>query len=146
MTNNHLIRYTQWKQITYFLIACLLIALTITQAFYYYKLHTTQKKVKAACMQEPQETTNSGQLLSIIQEIDKQELYAIFNALLEIMPPSIKIEKLEYTKTGTAITCRAQNNNGMVSMIEACAKNPALKKFTLKNSSQEKDSILFVLR
>jgi len=144
MTNIHFVRFTQWKQTSYFLIACLLIALTVTHAFYYYKLYSTQQKVKAACAQDPQET-NSGQLSLIIQEIDKQELYATFNALLEIMPPSVKIEKLEYNKTGTTITCRAQNHNGMVTMLESCSKNNILKKFALKNSSQEKDGILFVL-
>jgi Tfp pilus assembly protein PilN len=145
MTNTHFIRYAQWKQTTYFLIASLLTALTITHAFYYYKLYTIQPKVKAACAQEPQNTNNSAQLLSVIQKIDKQELYSIFNALVEIMPPSVKVEKLEYTQTGSTVTCRAQNNNAMVAMLEAVSKNPVLKKFALKNSAQEKDSILFVL-
>jgi Tfp pilus assembly protein PilN len=135
----------RWKQTTYFLVASLFIALTATHAIYYYKLHSAQQKVKAVCAQETQETNKSEQLSAIIQEIDKQELYTIFNALLEIMPPSVKIEKLEYNKTGTTISCRAQNHMGMVAMLEACAKNPALKKFTLKKSSQEKDSILFIL-
>ncbi len=145
MTNIHFIRYNNWKQTSYFLIASLLVALTATHAFYYYKLWVTQQKVKATCAQEHQETKASAQLLSVIQEIDKQELYAIFNALLEIMPPSVKIEKLEYTKTGSTITCRAQNNTAMVSMLEACSKNNALKKFTLKKSTQENKELLFTL-
>jgi Tfp pilus assembly protein PilN len=145
MTNIHFIRYTQWKQTSYFLIACLLLALTITHAFYYYKLWVMQQKVKGVCAQERQETKGSEQLLSVIQEIDKQELYAILNALLEIMPPSVKIEKLEYTKTCSTITCRAQNNTAMVSMLEACSKNSILKKFGLKKSTQEKDGLLFIL-
>lgn len=145
MTNNHFIRYTQWKQASYFLIAGLLIALTITHASYYYKLLSIQQKVKAVSKEDPKQKNCGEQLLSIVQEIDKQELYALFNGLIETMPPSVKIEKIEYSKAVTTVTCRAQNNNGMMSMIEACAKNRALKKLSLKNSVQEKESILFIL-
>lgn len=144
--NIHFATYNRWKQTTLALIAALLIALTITQAIFYYKISNIQKKITSVCLQQKDVgPTNNKQILEEINHIDRQELFAILDALLEIMPPSVKVEKFEYTKTNIIITCKAQHHQAMVTMIERCAKNSILKKLSLKKSSQEKDELLFVL-
>ncbi|MBY0109748.1 MAG: hypothetical protein K2X90_01405 [Candidatus Babeliaceae bacterium] len=145
MTNSHFLRYTQWKQSSLLLIALLLIALTITHGYYYYILYRTSPKVASDCLQEPQITQSNEQLFTIIQDINKQELYTIFNALLEIMPTDVKMEKLEYNSPEMIITLRSQHHKGMVKILEACSTHTILKRFCLKKSFQENNEIVFIL-
>ncbi len=145
MTNTHFLSYSKWKQLSLLLIALLIITLTILHGYYYYTLYITQQKVASACLQEPQTTKSNEQLFTIIEDINKQELYNLFNALLEIMPTDAKIEKLEYIAPEIIITLRSQHHKGMVKVLEACSTHTILERFSLKKSFQENDEIVFVL-
>jgi hypothetical protein len=148
MNNNaHFQHFQQWRQTTISLISIVLFALITVQVIYFYKLHKLKKEFKIFAGTEiVQDDTRNQELMPIIQEIDKQHLYKIFDALIEVVPPHVKLEKLEYTKeTGLQLTCRAQDNASMLHFIDACSRNQILHTLKLKKSTQEDNSFMFVL-
>jgi len=134
MTITHYQHYQQWKNISLVLISSLLLTLTSIQVVYYYKVDNLSKKLALNNSSQDAQAPGAGPLLGALKDIDEQDLYKTLKALLETMPPYVKIEKLEWNnKKELTITCRAQNEAGVACMLEACGKNEILKKKKKKN-------------
>ncbi len=147
MVNIHYAHYKSWKQTALVGLFILLTALLSVQAVYSYQLHLLQQKIKTSFYKEPPiEAPHTEQLLSTIQDIDQHDFYHIINALVEVMPPGVKLEVLNYTATSKPLlTCRAHQEADMITFVNLCSNNNILKQLTLKKSTQESDSIQFIL-
>lgn len=148
MNNPHYKAYQNWKRATLITLSLLLIILATLQAYAYYQNYILSKKVKLISGTEfTQDDSENKILIPVVEEIDQQILYKTLDALIEIMPPHAKIEKLEFDReTGLKLTCRAQNNETIIAFLNACAQTPILKNLKLKNSSQDNNSFVFLLQ
>ena len=137
--NPHFVQYTRWKTSTLSLITLACIILGAIQLSLYWQLGEVQKRISLTPSAPLQEQPID------LQVINTQQPFEIFNALVEVMPPSVKLERFEYQPTQTTVACHALHHNAMVHMLNACAHNTVLKEYMLKKSSQEKDELLFIL-
>lgn len=146
MITGHYAAYKLWKNITFILITVLLVALIVIQCLEYSKLYREQRAFKELNLYNTLPiSTDTGQLWRALPQIDKQQWLNTLDALVEIMPPQVKIEKLYLTQDTLVLTCRAQNDTTLAAMLEACSKNNLLQKLRLKNSIQENGSCVFTL-
>ncbi len=146
MITGHYAAYKLWKNITFILITVLLVALTIIQCLAYSKLYREQRVFKELNLYNTlPPSTDTEQLWQALPEIDKQHWLNTMDALVEIMPPQVKIEKLHLTQDALVLTCHAQNDAALATMLEACSKNSILQKLRLKNSAQHDGSCVFTL-
>ena len=146
MTTYHYKTYQNWKNISLVLLSSVLITLTAVQIANHYKIHTFAKKKAPDINIQDTASLQAGPLLAALKEIDAQDLRKTLEALIETLPPLVKIEKLTWNnKNELTLACRAQSEAGLASMLEACGKNNLLKGLHLKKSGQQDSSILFTL-
>ncbi len=148
MKNVHYREYWQWRQVSLFLFALTVIGLTIVQAIYYYKLIDMQRKFKNLVIGgEPVERQmNGGDFLQEFNQIDRHTLHNILDALIAIMPPDVKVEKMILKKgSGFSICLRAAHEAAVADLLHRYKDNAVLNNLRLIKSVREENGMVLVL-
>lgn len=142
--NQHYQHYVHWKQITLSIWTTMLMLLTGLHLWHYHTLF--QLKRQRATLEKPHEiNTTPNTLHESICAAQSHELFILYNALLEVMPPDVKIHKIDYSLEKTTITGNAVTEKACMHFVTLCEQNPVLHKLSLKKCAQQQGEVVFEL-